>query len=275
MKPETRPVFIEGSCGRLFGLYFPAGPAPRGAVLYLPPFAEEMNRCRALAAEQARAFASSGISCLLLDPYGTGDSAGDLENATWAIWREDALLAANWLAQSSGCQVSLWGLRLGGLLAGQLFQTAPDHFDRLLLWQPVTNGKQFLTQYLRLRVAWLMERGLPAETTDGIRAAMAAGTPVEVAGYLLSGPLATSIDDARFPEGDTPLQGKHIDWLENATGTGAPLSIAARRSVDSLTARGAQIHAATFAGPPLWQLHKRDELPELIEISSALFGEAS
>lgn len=275
MKPEIRPVFIDGTCGRLFGLHFPAGPAPRGALLYLPPFAEEMNRCRALAAEQARALAAAGISCLLLDPYGTGDSDGDLENATWAIWRDDALLATGWLAQAAGCRVSLWGLRLGGLLAGELFEAAPGQFERLLLWQPVSNGRQYLTQYLRLRVAWLMERGLPAETTDGIRATMADGTPVEVAGYLLAGDLAAGIDDARFPHGDSSLHGKRIDWLENAAEAGAPLSVAARRAVEQLQKLDAEVHATTFAGPPLWQLHKRDELPGLIEATCALFGESS
>lgn len=274
MKPEIRPIFIDATCGRLFGLYFSAGPAPRGALLYLPPFAEEMNRCRALASAQARALADAGISCLLLDPYGTGDSDGDLENATWAIWRNDALLAADWLSQAANCEVSLWGLRLGGLMAGSLFAEMPARFDRLLLWQPVINGKQYFTQYLRLRVAWLMERDMPAETTDGIRAAMASGTPVEVAGYMIAGHLAAGIDEARFPEGDTSLRGKRIDWLENSAEAGAALSIAARRAVDELQKREADVHSATFAGPPLWQLHKRDELPSLIQTTCTLFGEA-
>ncbi|MBR0568578.1 hydrolase 2, exosortase A system-associated [Azoarcus sp. L1K30] len=275
MKTETRPVFIDGSQGRLFGLYFPATVPARGAFLYLPPFAEEMNRCRALASAQARSFARIGYSCLLLDPFGTGESHGELEAASWDLWATDAGIAADWLARESGLCVSLWGMRLGGLLAGSMFESAPSRYGRLLLWQPVVNGKQFLTQYLRLRVAWLMERGLPAETTDLIRGRMAEGQVVEVAGYPLAGQLAAGIDAARLFSGESAMQAKRIDWFENVTNDSGALSIAARQVVSALEARGAVVGSHPFSGPPLWQLHERDALPTLISATTALFGESS
>jgi alpha-beta hydrolase superfamily lysophospholipase len=52
----------------------------------------------------------------------------------------------------------LWGLRLGALLAldaAPLCDPAPAGF---VLWQPVVSGEQFLTQFLRLRVASAMPR---------------------------------------------------------------------------------------------------------------------
>ena len=275
MKVETRPVFVEGSRGRLFGLHFPAAGDARGAFLYLPPFAEEMNRCRALAAAQARAFALLGYSCLLLDPYGSGESDGELEAATWDIWLQDAVLAATWLGNASGQNVSLWGMRLGGLLAGSLFEAEPERYDRLLLWQPVVSGKQFMTQYLRLRVAWLMERGLPPETTDRIRASMVEGHVVEVAGYPLSGALCSGIDAARLFEADSSLQGKQIDWFENIATEGSTLSALARQTIPAIEARGGIVGSHPFTGPPLWQLHERDALPTLLNATSALFGGAS
>jgi exosortase A-associated hydrolase 2 len=275
MKLVTKPVFLEGSRGRLFGLYFGPQYAPRGAMLYLPPFAEEMNRCRALAAAQARAFAEKGIGCLLLDPYGTGESDGDLEDASWTLWKADALQACDWLKTQTGVNVSLWGLRLGGLLAGELFEGSPDRFERLLLWQPLLSGKQYMTQYLRLRVAWLMERGLPAETTDGIRQALANGETIEVAGYPITSTLADGMDAARFPAQDRALGGKSIHWLENATTGAATLSVGAQQAVGKLEARGAQVSAMTFAGPPLWQLHERDDLSSLVSLTTPLFGEVA
>ena len=80
MVPDGRcagiPVFIDSAAGRVFAIYHrPAEGGSNGpAMLYLPPFAEEMNRSRRMAALQARALAAAGYGVLLLDPYGTGDS---------------------------------------------------------------------------------------------------------------------------------------------------------------------------------------------------------
>ena len=56
-----RPIFIDSPSGRLFGVYCAPGASTRrrGAVLYVPPFAEEMNRSRRMVALQARAFAAA------------------------------------------------------------------------------------------------------------------------------------------------------------------------------------------------------------------------
>src|SRR5258705_9769402 len=53
------------------------GVEPRGSVLYLPPFAEEMNKSRRMAALQARAFARIGWNVLQMDLFGCGDSSGE------------------------------------------------------------------------------------------------------------------------------------------------------------------------------------------------------
>ncbi len=71
---------------------------PRGALLYLPPFAEEANRSRRMAVLQARRLAARGWPVLLLDPFGTGDSAGAFHEARWELWLADAARAAAWLA---------------------------------------------------------------------------------------------------------------------------------------------------------------------------------
>src|SRR3546814_1526626 len=62
----------------------------------------EMNRSRRMAALQARALAALGIDVLLLDLFGTGDSAGDFRDARWEIWREDAMAAVAWLGARCG-----------------------------------------------------------------------------------------------------------------------------------------------------------------------------
>jgi hypothetical protein len=73
------PAFIDGSGGRLFTLYFApdAAVSARGGLLFIPPFAEELNRSRHMVVKTARALAAAGWGVLLLDLFGTGDSEGD------------------------------------------------------------------------------------------------------------------------------------------------------------------------------------------------------
>ncbi|TVO62874.1 hydrolase 2, exosortase A system-associated [Denitromonas ohlonensis] len=266
------PLFLDSAGARLFALaYMPAG-TPRGALLYIPPFAEEMNRCRALAAEQARALANAGYACLLLDLFGTGDSEGELEAASWDIWQQNVCDAADYLAASSGCHITLWGLRLGGLLAASVAAKHPNRFKQVLLWQPTADGNLFMNQYLRLRVANLMDRGLPAETTQSIREALSSGSVVEVAGYPLSAPLVEGISSCKLAAMEG-LSGMHIDWYENVAEEGGALSIATQRAVDAMASKGVKIKTHTFAGAPLWQLHKRDAAPALIAQTTQQFAQ--
>lgn len=272
--PLPEPFFVHGVAGPVFALYQPASGQVRQAFLYLPPFAEEMNRCRATVAQQARIFSQQGIACLLLDPYGTGDSSGNLDQATWDIWVQDALTAADWLAQRTQAPVGLWGFRLGALLAGDVVNRSPGRFNRLLLWQPVQDGKLFFTQYLRLRVAFLMDRNLPPETTDEMRAALTAGQTLEVAGYSIAGPLARDMDGIKLAQ-FTQLAGLAVDWFEQVSEADKPLTPASQKGIRQLTEQGCPVTATSFTGPPIWQLHKRDDVPELVRLTAARMQEGA
>lgn len=263
------PLFIPGTAGRVFTLYFPATGKAHGALLYLPPLTEEMNRCRALVSAQARALSKLGYAVLLLDYYGTGDSGGELKSATWDIWHGDVEAAATWLEQQTNLPVTLWGCRLGALLAAQAASRSPERFKHLLLWQPVIDGKLFLTQFLRLRVAALMDQGLPPETTDQMRAQFASGGSVVISGYELPAALANAIDITRFS--DLSLAHARIDWLENVAEPGKPITPGSQKTVSALQSQGAQVNVRPFTAPPIWQLHERDEAPGLIAETCALF----
>jgi len=264
------PQFIDSAAGKAFTLYFPAQGPARGALLYLPPLTEEMNRCRALVSRQARDLTKLGYAVLLLDYFGTGDSAGELKNASWDIWHADLNAAASWLEQQTGQPVILWGCRLGAMLAAEAASRTPDRYQRLLLWQPIIDGKMFLTQFLRLRVAALMDRGLPPETTDQMRAQFVEGKSIAVSGYELPAAIGNSIDQFRLV--DQNLGHAHIDWLENVSEPGKPLTPGSQKVIASLQTQGAQIHVHPFTAPPIWQLHERDEAPGLIETTRTLFS---
>ena len=122
------------SGGQRFCVYHPAqGGVMRGQVLYVHPLAEEMNKSRRMAAQQARALSTAGFAVLQIDLLGCGDSSGDFGDATWSAWIDDVLAACHWLrirrtsVNSAGSTKSvplwLWGLRSGcfGAAPGQAF----------------------------------------------------------------------------------------------------------------------------------------------------------
>lgn len=168
----------------------------RGTILYLHPFAEEMNRSRHVAALQARAFAAAGYAVLQMDLHGCGDSAGDFADATWTQWLADVRAGVRYLQESFERPLCLWGFRSGALLATAI---AREVSAKLLLWQPVTSGHQHLQQFLRLSLAAnMLDGGRASGSTEALRAQLTAGQCVEVAGYSISPELAHGLATAEL-----------------------------------------------------------------------------
>lgn len=262
--PPAQPFFLDGGAAARFCLYHPpACHPPVGAWLYIHPFAEEMNKSRRMAALQARALAQRGFAVLQVDLYGCGDSAGDFADARWDIWHNDVARGLAWLEEESGCRAGLWGLRLGALLALDMAQTR--QLAGLLLWQPVTNGSQFLTQFLRLKVASQMLNDAGDRTSAGtavLKQALAAGQSLEIAGYTLDAALALAID-ARATDQFTPPRCP-VHWFDIAADSGRPLSPAAARVAAALGAAGATIATHVVAGPQFWATQEIAESPALL-----------
>ena len=255
--------FIESAQGKLFSLFFPAQGVAKGCWLYVPPFAEEMNRSRSIVAQQARELSAAGYHILILDLFGTGESEGDFTEASVSGWISNIHDAATWLEEKTGLSTGLWGCRLGATLAMYAANEQPKRYKNLLLWQPVLQGKTFVTQYLRLRVAYLMARDLPAEKTNEMRDALASGEKLEVAGYLLTGELMAAIDALQISE-CTALTKQKIHWHENILSEEKPLSMISRKAIEKLQSQDCQVNAEGFVGPSFWQSHERVVTPTLI-----------
>ena len=146
------PLFIDRPHGRLFAIHHRPSAAPGEAVVYVHPFAEELNQSRRMAALQAEALAGLGYGVLMLDLTGCGDSTGDFADARWQTWREDILAGCRWLGTQGYGRITLWGLRLGAALAVEAACAQPELTRRLVLWQPTVSGRTALTQFLRLRM---------------------------------------------------------------------------------------------------------------------------
>ncbi len=268
------PFFLDGRAGRLFSVYYRPEPARSECtgLVFVPPFAEEMNRTRRMVSLQARELASLGVAVLVVDLYGCGDSAGDFRDARWDVWREDVAVASSWLRAQGIHRIGLWGLRLGGLLAAEVIAASRTPFEQLILWQPTINGSTLLTQFLRARIAAGMSEPGRGESTEGLRAALANGRSVEVAGYDLSPELAaaidaTSLDDLTLPRGLT------VDWMEIVPEAGRSISAASQRLIALWGAAGTRVTTAGVVGPPIWSLLETTLAPELLSATRGLFSE--
>jgi exosortase A-associated hydrolase 2 len=270
----THPAFVNVNNRRLFTLEIaPAGPS-KGTVLYLPPYAEEMNRCRCHVAESARALAAAGQRCLILDHHGTGESDGGSTEADWENWKADAIAVAQGLVKRDRLPLTLWGMRTGALLATEVAHAGVVDVDRLLLWQPVLDGKNFLTQYLRLRIASQMVHGSDRETTAMIMQRLAVGEDIEVAGYPLAQRLAAGLSSRRLIDFAT-LKTRRIDWVEIVAQANQNLPPGSQRAADALTAAGANLRVTPVAAPQIWQLAGEHPAPQLIRTTVDLMGEVA
>ncbi|MBS0366441.1 MAG: hydrolase 1, exosortase A system-associated [Proteobacteria bacterium] len=259
-----RPMHLAGSRGALFALYYPPQGAPSalGDLLVVQSFGEELNRCRAMVALQARELARQGIGTLVLDAWGTGDSGGEYRDGSWELWADDLKRGVAWLRRSGqGCR-ALWGIRLGAIMAVELAAQDPQ-IDQLLLWQPVTEGRSFFTQFLRIRIAAELQQAGGIRTTEELRQRSGQGEDIEVSGFQVSPKLAADLDRIRWPAPAT-LRHVQVGWFETLAAADASVSRTSLKAIEALKAGGVQVALTQVTGPAFWQLHERFVAPELI-----------
>jgi len=269
---SAAPFFLDTPDGPRFCIFHAPLGTCRGALVYVHPFAEEMNRSRRMSALGARALAAQGIGVLLLDLHGCGDSADDFGDATWDGWLRDIGCARAWLEERLGRMAGLWGLRLGALLAVAHAQRAPLPPERMLLWQPVTAGSGYLNSFLRLRLAGeLLAGGSDSGGTEALREALAAGESLEIGGYTLNPHLAMGIDtaDARALGPRCP-----IHWCEVTASAERPLPPAAVRVADTWRLQGSRVEVHLVQGPQFWTAPETVDCPALIDASLAALAMA-
>lgn len=266
---SIEPFFLPFGQESIFCLYVsPSGKKPRGGILYLPPFAEEMHKSRRMAALQARQFAQAGYAVLLIDLLGCGDSSGDFEDANWESWIGCGRTAHAWLAKRTQTTVFLWGLRLGAMLAAELSLQLPE-IGGLIFWQPVTNGEAFLNQFLRIKVA--SEMFAPNQEKSGTRELLSlleSGKPVEVGGYMLAPGLASQLAKLRL--GRLTVNAP-VSWLEVSEIEPLLPPPASVKIIDAWTAVGVKVTTQVVPGTNFWSSQEIQESPTLLlETSRAL-----
>ncbi len=272
--------------GQRFCLYHPPTSTPAnqlasGLVLYIHPFAEEMNKSRRMAALQSRAFASAGYAVLQIDLLGCGDSSGDFGDASWEAWIHDVVKGCKWLraqvAATDGAAplpLWLWGLRAGCLLAVE----AAAHLDgpvNLLFWQPPASGKPLLQQFLRLKMAGHLLDGQAKGVTEALKQTLAQGLPIEIAGYTLSPALALGIEASTLAPANPPITSKvgRVEWIELSTREDANLSPVSAKTIAQWQSAGAALRSQIINGPAFWQTTEIEEAPLLLAASVEALAE--
>lgn len=145
--PPTRlrvAAFHFGAGRELYGLLTspPAG-KPRRAALICQPIGADNVRSSFVLTLLAQRLAERGIPAMRFDFFGTRDSLGDGHDGTLARWRADVADAHRELrARTDATDIIGIGVRLGAAM--MLDASATLAFERLIVWDPVVDGREFV-----------------------------------------------------------------------------------------------------------------------------------
>jgi len=248
-----------------------------GALLvYVNPFAGEMNKSRRMAALQARAFAAADHAVLQIDLLGCDDSPGDFSDATCAAWLNGVVGAcahararhAGVWPQSAPPPLRLWGRRAGCLLAAETAARL-DGPSYLLFWQPALQGKAVPHQFLRLHTASVLPGESAGQTAETRRQAFDAGQTVDAAGHGMCPALASGVEAARLLP--APHAGR-LEWIEIATNADGSLFTVAASALPVWAQVGWIDRQHPVAGRRFWQTTDVEVAPELVAAALLALG---
>jgi exosortase A-associated hydrolase 2 len=268
MPPQREAFFLGTAADRRFCVLSRPTGRPVGALLHIHAFAEELNRSRRMVALASKAFAEQGWTVLQMDAHGCGDSEGDFGDATWDSWVHDIDRAHAWLADDTPGPMALWSHRAGSLLAANWLARTAHSTVPLLAWQPVLQGKQYLTQFLRIRLGADLAQSPEAKNVlTELRASLHAGERASIGGYWLSPALAEGLENAAFtlPAGHTGP----VTALEVASGDRPEPTPALRKWLEGANAKGLRCQGQAVQGHKFWQSKEVETALALVEPSLA------
>jgi exosortase A-associated hydrolase 2 len=232
-----------------------------------------MLTSRNVIAGVSRELSQLGFGVMVVDLYGCGDSSGDFVDARWEIWRNDLQVATRWLQDQGGDRLTLWGLRLGALLALDVATYSRDTYQRIVLWQPVLSGELMLNQFLRMNLS--AEDGNESVSgriaTRKERRNLVAGETIEVAGYSLAADLVRAIDQVTLPP--VTSLASAVQWIE-FTPSQQSLAVASLDVIMDWKKKGLPVSAGTVASPPFWLFPYSVNVGNLWEQVKGTFGSA-
>ena len=236
--------YFGGAARSLFGvLHEPAGDGDSGGVVVCAPLWREGIRAHRVLRQLAARLSKGGHAVLRFDYSGAGDSAGESEHGDVGVWLEDVAAAIDEVRRRrTVTRLTLLGLRFGATLAA-LAAARRDDIDRLVLWEPVFNGAEYLQAGVADQRAWAERyaawRRLPrAELPDGRD---------EILGFRVTSAARLSI--AAVDLGDLPRTAPSVLIVDRApvdAKGGLPFT---------LTSRGARVDHEVKTESEVWKQH--------------------
>jgi pimeloyl-ACP methyl ester carboxylesterase len=154
------PIYFGAEPRRLFGIFTAraATATPRLAVVLCNAFGREAIRAHRLYRVLSERLSRAGCDVLRFDYFGTGDSAGDDQDADLEGFRADILQAHAELLRHCGPRRMVWmGMRAGAAAVQLAAQQAPSELARIVLWDPIGDGRDYLDLLRTRHLQWLTE----------------------------------------------------------------------------------------------------------------------
>ena len=234
------PFFFGDADSPLFGCYDhpPDGPTRDRAVVLCYPMGQEYIRTHRSFVQLATRLARAGFPVLRFDYFGSGDSAGEIEEASLARWIADVHSAIDEARRRSGrTRVSLVGLRLGAALAA-LAACERDDVDSIVLWAPLLQGRSYLRELRALQAELLRYAYIRPEPGTERHAAD------EILGFVLPDPLREEIEAIDLLA-SSACPAREVLILDRDTSRVAALE-------RTLTAAGARVESRSVPDPGIW-----------------------
>jgi exosortase A-associated hydrolase 2 len=145
--------FFENEGIKLFAvLHRPKNNKEKKGIIFCHPYEEEKQYSYRVFVKFARELCDKNFFVLRFDCRGYGDSQGNFEDATLETQVADTLRAIDLLKVQFGInKVDLLGLRLGGTIAARVAERN-DSIEKLILWFPIINGKEYLDELIRIKI---------------------------------------------------------------------------------------------------------------------------
>ncbi|WP_019029190.1 hydrolase 2, exosortase A system-associated [Colwellia piezophila] len=189
-KLSTAVEFYQGTKGPLFRLI--RTPEQVFAyLLFIPPLFEQANQTRHHITRSAINAYQQGITTIVFDHYGTGDSSGELMDANLLLWQQDIIKQIAELKAHSSQPIYL-SLALSAVLL--LSDEMLTQVDGLILLQPDFNGKRFVQQFKRLALAAQLSGNAQAKNSQTRNSSPKHGgdneqKTIDIAGYQMQAAL--------------------------------------------------------------------------------------
>lgn len=171
--------FYQGTQGKLFRLT--RTPSPINAhIIYIAPLFEQANQTRHMTTRSAINCYQLGVQSVVFDHFGTGDSEGELIEATLTLWQQDIIAQIHLIKSTSQQPIFLSVLLSAALLLSDDILVL---VDGLLLIQADFNGKSFIRQFKRMAIAGNLVKSPTSKHNAGSLDDSCVDGYVDIAGY--------------------------------------------------------------------------------------------